>query len=48
MKDKIVNFIRSSIKGSGAIGAVIGLSGGIDSALTAYLAVEALGKDKVL
>src|SRR5450759_3527145 len=47
-KDKIVNFIRSSIKGSGAIGAVIGLSGGIDSALTAYLAVEALGKDKVL
>ena len=47
-KDNIVNFIRSSIHGSGANGAVIGLSGGIDSALTAYLAVEALGKDKVL
>jgi len=47
-KDKIVNFIRSSIQGSGATGAVIGLSGGIDSALTAYLTVEALGKDKVL
>jgi NAD+ synthase len=45
---KIVNFIRSSILGSGATGAVIGLSGGIDSALTAYLTVEALGKDKVL
>jgi NAD+ synthetase len=29
-------------------GAVIGLSGGIDSAVTAYLAVEALGKDRVL
>jgi NAD+ synthetase len=28
-------------------GAVIGLSGGIDSALTAHLAVEALGRDKV-
>lgn len=29
-------------------GAVIGLSGGIDSAVTAYLAVEALGADHVL
>ncbi len=29
-------------------GAVIGLSGGIDSAVTAHLAVEALGPDKVL
>lgn len=47
-KDKIVNFIRSGIKESGATGAVIGLSGGIDSAITAYLTVEALGKDKVL
>ncbi len=47
-KEKIVNFIRSSIHCSGASGAVIGLSGGIDSALTAYLTVEALGKDKVL
>jgi len=28
-------------------GAVIGLSGGIDSALTAHLAVEALGRDRV-
>jgi NAD+ synthase len=47
-KDKIVNFIRSNIQGAGASGAIIGLSGGIDSALTAYLTVEALGKDKVL
>ncbi len=29
-------------------GAVVGLSGGIDSALTAHLAVEALGADRVL
>lgn len=29
-------------------GAVIGLSGGIDSAVTAYLAVEALGAERVL
>lgn len=48
IKEKIVAFIRSSIAGSGAKGAVIGLSGGIDSALTAYLAVCALGKENVL
>lgn len=48
IKDKIVDFISSSVSGSGANGAVIGLSGGIDSALTAYLSVEALGKEKVL
>jgi len=47
-KEKIVNFIRSSIQSSEATGAVVGLSGGIDSALTAYLSVEALGRDKVL
>jgi NAD+ synthetase len=29
-------------------GAVVGLSGGIDSAVTAWLAVEALGKERVL
>lgn len=48
MKEKIVTFIRSSIQVSGATGAVIGLSGGIDSAVTAFLTVEALGKDKIL
>jgi NAD+ synthase len=47
-KDKIVEFIRSQISDSKASGAIIGLSGGIDSALTAYLTVEALGKDNVL
>ena len=29
-------------------GAVIGLSGGVDSAVTAHLAVQALGADRVL
>ena len=48
IKDKIVAFISSSITGSGAKGAVIGLSGGIDSTLTAYLTVCALGKENVL
>lgn len=48
IKNKIVSFISSKIDEAGAKGAVIGLSGGIDSTLTAYLAVEALGPDKVL
>ncbi len=48
MKEKIKDFIRQKVREAGSSGAVIGLSGGIDSALTAYLAVEALGADKVL
>jgi NAD+ synthase len=41
-------FIRDQIEKAGASGAVIGLSGGIDSALSAYLSAEALGADNVL
>jgi NAD+ synthase len=48
IKDKIVAFIKSKVSESGADGAVIGLSGGIDSALTAYLTVSAIGPEKVL
>ncbi|MDD5615310.1 MAG: NAD+ synthase [Candidatus Methanoperedens sp.] len=48
MKYMITDFIRQKVREAGSSGAVIGLSGGIDSALTAYLAVEALGADKVL
>ncbi len=48
IKDKIISFIRRKVQESGVSGAVIGLSGGIDSTLTAYLTVEALGADKVL
>ena len=46
-KERIIQFIRKNVNGAGARGAVIGLSGGIDSTLTAYLAVEALGAENV-
>jgi NAD+ synthase len=41
-------FIRDQIAKAGARGAVIGLSGGIDSALSAYLSALALGAENVL
>ncbi|MDG6929422.1 MAG: NAD(+) synthase [Nitrososphaerota archaeon] len=45
---KMVEFIRLKVDEAGAEGAVLGISGGVDSALTAYLAVEALGNRRVL
>ena len=47
-EEKIISFIRDSVSGSGSDGIVMGLSGGIDSALAAALAVRALGPDRVL
>jgi len=44
-RERIVSFISDLVDDAGAEGAVLGLSGGIDSTLTAYLAVEALGED---
>jgi NAD+ synthase len=41
-------FIRDEIAKSGMNKAVLGLSGGIDSALSAYLSAEALGAENVL
>lgn len=48
IRNKIAAFIRSKVAESDASGAVIGLSGGIDSSLTAYLSVGALGSENVL
>jgi len=44
----IVSFIRDGVQKAGYSKAVIGLSGGIDSALSATLAVEALGAQNVV
>ncbi|MFC7156632.1 NAD+ synthase [Halomarina halobia] len=41
----VTTFIADLVADAGANGAVLGLSGGIDSTLTAYLAVEALGEE---
>ena len=46
-KNDIINFIQSKISEANSDGIVVGLSGGIDSTLAAYLACEAVGKDKV-
>jgi len=41
--DHLVSFIRETVDAADAEGATLGLSGGIDSTTTAYLAVDALG-----
>ena len=48
LHDSLVLGIRDYVRKCGFKGVVLGLSGGIDSALTAVLAVEALGKENVL
>jgi NAD+ synthase len=44
----IGQFIRGQLRQAGFERAVLGLSGGIDSALVAYLVAEAVGADKLL
>lgn len=46
--NKLVEFLRENFKKAGFSKAVLGLSGGIDSALVAYLLRDALGKENVL
>jgi NAD+ synthase len=46
-REQITDFIATQFEAAGADTAVIALSGGIDSTLTAHLAVEALGSDSV-
>lgn len=46
-KSDIVEFIKSKVSEANSDGIAIGLSGGIDSTLVAYLACEAVGPDSV-
>ena len=46
-REHITAFVREQLDAAGVDDAVIGLSGGIDSTTTAYLAVDALGADHV-
>lgn len=47
IEKKLINFIKSEVNKAGSKNAVIGLSGGIDSTVIAYLSVKALGKEHV-
>lgn len=47
LEDEIVNWIQEQVEARGAEGAVIGLSGGIDSSLVAALTKKALGDDSL-
>jgi len=48
MQDKIILWIKQKVKASGAKGIILGLSGGIDSAVVAALAKKAVGPHKLL
>src|SRR5450759_4973402 len=44
----IVEFIRGQLRQAGFERAIVGLSGGVDSALVAYLVAEAIGPERLL
>jgi NAD+ synthase len=48
VRELLVRFIKDQTSNAGFTKAVIGVSGGVDSAVSAALAAEALGKDHVL
>lgn len=48
MKKRIIRWIRKQVKQTKAKGLAVGLSGGVDSAVVAALAKEAVGRERVL
>ncbi len=48
VEKEIIRFIRKIVSDAGSKGAVIGLSGGIDSSVVGALLVRALGKERVV
>lgn len=47
VKESLINFIKEKIEEYNYRGAVVGVSGGVDSAVVLSLCVQALGKDRV-
>lgn len=47
-REKICSFISNSIAAAAARGAVVGISGGLDSAVVAFLCARALGPNRVV
>jgi NAD+ synthase len=47
-RQKITEFIKQKVEDAKADGVAVGVSGGIDSAVVAYLSVEAVGNRRVL
>lgn len=47
LADGLIRFIRETVERQGKSGCILGNSGGVDSALVARLAVDALGRNKV-
>ncbi|MEM3569529.1 MAG: NAD+ synthase [Candidatus Jordarchaeales archaeon] len=48
VKERIESFVRNVIDSAGADGAVMGLSGGVDSSTVAFLLAQAIGPERVL
>ncbi|NHN46315.1 NAD+ synthase [Halostella sp. JP-L12] len=48
VREEVVSFVDEAVASANRTGAVVAMSGGIDSTLTAALAVDALGSDRVL
>ncbi|MCI4464121.1 MAG: NAD(+) synthase, partial [Caldisericum sp.] len=48
VSEKIANFVREYVEKRNANGVIFGLSGGVDSALVAFLLRKALPKEKIL
>lgn len=46
--ERISQFIRETVESSQSTGVVLGLSGGVDSAVVAFLCVKAIGRERVL
>lgn len=46
--DRLQQFIQTEVQKQHKDGVIIGISGGVDSAVCAYLSIGALGKDRVL